>query len=94
MNIITTKRLRDDMAQVVRDLQSGKSVQLSYRHKVIGTLQPINKPAEALRRGSSNAVQQFLENTTFGSVPKTLQTSSYDFKQEVSELRDKELDLK
>ena len=46
MSTITTKQLRDGMAQVVRDLQNGKSVQLSYRHKIIGVLQPVDEPAQ------------------------------------------------
>lgn len=91
MATITTKQLRNDMAQVVRDLQNGKSIQLSYRHKVIGVLQPVGESPKALRRGSSNAVQQFLDVATFGSIPKRLQTSSKSFKQEISEFRDHDL---
>ena len=91
MSTITTKQLRDGMAQVVRDLQNGKSVQLSYRHRVIGILQPVDEPAKAQRRGSSDAVQQFLIAATFGPIPKALRTSSKSFKQEVAELRDGDL---
>jgi antitoxin (DNA-binding transcriptional repressor) of toxin-antitoxin stability system len=91
MSTITTKQLRARMAQVVRDLQNGKSVQLSYRHKVIGVLQPINESPKALRRGSSGAISQFLNTNPFTSIPAELQASSMSFEQEVAELRDRDL---
>jgi antitoxin (DNA-binding transcriptional repressor) of toxin-antitoxin stability system len=91
MTTITTKQLRDDMAQIVRDLQNGKSVQLSYRHKIIGVLQPVSESAKALRRGSSGAIRQFLDTDPFASIPEELHASSRSFEQEISELRDQDL---
>ena len=41
MSIISTKQLRENMPQVIYDLRQGESIQLSYRHSVIGVLQPI-----------------------------------------------------
>jgi len=79
------------MAQVVRDLQNGKSVRLNYRHRVIGILKPIDEPPQALRRGSFGAVQQFLKAASFGPIPPKLRTSSRSFKQEVTELRESDL---
>jgi antitoxin (DNA-binding transcriptional repressor) of toxin-antitoxin stability system len=91
MSTITTKQLRDDMANVVRELQKGKSVQLSYRHKVIGTLQPAARPGAAMRRGSAGAVQRFLSTSPFRGAPQRLQASTKSFKQEIAELRDNDL---
>ncbi len=75
------------MAQVVRDLQDGKSVQLSYRHKVIGVLQPINAPGQPLRRGSPEAIRQGLKNLRSIVVPDLIQHDPRSLKEQVSELR-------
>ncbi len=77
------------MAKVVRDLQNGKSVQLSYRHKIIGTLQPAGSASP--RRGSPQTVHHFLSQDSFGPIPKKLQGATTSFKQEIAELRHKEL---
>lgn len=79
------------MAEVISKLKSGQVVQLSYRQKIIGSLQPVEQPSQPLRRGSSYAVSQFLGSAHFGVVPKKLQTSTKSFKQELSELRDTDL---
>ena len=78
------------MAEVIRDLQNGKSVQLSYRHKIIGTLEPVQPAPTPTRRGSAQTVQNFLNQANFGPIPQKLQNSSKDFKQEIAELRQHE----
>lgn len=87
MSIITTKQLRNNMAGVVMQLQKGKSVKLSYRHKVIGVLKPVDDPVKPLRRGSAVALQSFIKTTDFGNIPKGLKVTSQNFKQKISELR-------
>jgi antitoxin (DNA-binding transcriptional repressor) of toxin-antitoxin stability system len=94
MSIITTKHLRENMSQVIDNLQRGESVQLSYRHKVIGTLQPIARKPVAQRRGSASAVQQFLRSASFGAIPLPVRQSRRTFKQELADLRDHDLAAK
>lgn len=91
MSIITTKQLRENMPQVVRNLQMGQPVQLSYRHRVIGTIQPVQLVTMPLRRGSAKAVQAFLESASFGHIPHQLRESTTTFKDQVSELRSHKL---
>jgi hypothetical protein len=86
MNTITTKQLRHSMAQVIEDLQNGKSVQLSYRRKIIGSLQPALSATPG-RRGSAHAVAHFLKQADFGSIPTHLQHSGISFKQQINGLR-------
>ena len=94
MSIITTKQLRDDMARVVNDLKNGKSVQLSYRHKIIGVLQPVEEKTKVLRRGSSEAVRRYLNTNKFVSMTDNLIGSPKNFKQEIAELRDRDISKK
>jgi antitoxin (DNA-binding transcriptional repressor) of toxin-antitoxin stability system len=94
MSTITTKQLRENMPQVVRDLQKGKPIQLSYRHKIIGVLQPAQAIATPLRRGSFTAIQSFLESADFGPIPIDLQTPSLNIKQQIAKLRTHDLDSK
>lgn len=91
MSTISTKYLRNNMAEVISKLKSGQVVQLSYRQKIIGSLQPVVQPGQPLRRGSSYAVRQFLSSAQFGPIPSNLQNSTKSFKQELSELRDNDL---
>lgn len=91
MSTITTKQLRDNMAEVIRNLEKGQSVQLSYRHKVIGTLQPAKTAAAPERRGAPQTVQAYLERADFGPIPQKLQASPQGFKQQLDELRKQEL---
>lgn len=87
MSTITTKQLRDNMSQVIRDLEKGKSVQLSYRHKIIGTLQPIDAPAQALKRGSSGAIQKGLESLKTAFTADHISLDSRSIKEQVAEMR-------
>ena len=91
MRIITTKQLRDNMAEVIHNLQKGQSVQLSYRHKVVGILQPVATPPQAERRGSAVAVGQFLSSVDFGTIRPALRETTKSFKQEVAALRQNDL---
>ena len=87
MNTITTKQLRDNMSQVIHDLGLGKSIQLSYRHKVIGVLQPVDAPSQALRRGSPEAIRQGLRSLQDIVVPDSVQHDPRSIKEQVSDLR-------
>ena len=91
MSVITTKQLRENMPKVVHDLQQGKSVQLSYRHKVIGVLEPVKVQDGALRRGSAQAVQRFLRAANFGIIPSKLQNSRLSVKEQIAQLRSRDL---
>ncbi len=82
------------MPQVVRDLQNGKPIQLSYRHKVIGVLQPAQAVAMPLKRGSFTAIQSFLAAADFGPIPIGLQTSKLSIKQQLAKLRARDLSSK
>lgn len=75
------------MPRVVRDLQNGKPIQLSYRHKIIGTLQPVQLKAPSMRRGSAESVQNFLSTVDFGTMPKSLKDLDMNFKAQLAELR-------
>ena len=61
MNTITTRQLRETMSKVVNDLQQGMPISLSYRHKIIGIIQPVNVSKVTLRRGSPQAIRQGLK---------------------------------
>lgn len=91
MSTITTKQLRENMSQVVRDLQNGKPVQISYRRKIIGTLQPVQSTSKSLRRGSAKAIQNFLASVDFGSIPSELQNTAVSAKQQIAILRNDDL---
>ena len=94
MSTITTKQLRENMAKIVSGLQQGESVQLSYRHKIIGVLQPIEAKPVPQRQGSAIAIQHFLNKANFGSIPPKLRQSKRSFKQEVADLRSRDLTSK
>jgi antitoxin (DNA-binding transcriptional repressor) of toxin-antitoxin stability system len=87
MRTITTKQLRDNMSQVIDDLKIGNTISLSYRHKVIGLLQPVDKPGQALRRGSPKAIRQGLKNLKSMMVPISVQNDSRSLKKQISEIR-------
>lgn len=87
MSTITTKQLRENMSQVIRDLSLGNSIQLSYRHKVIGVLQPVDTPGQPLRRGSPVAIRQGLEYLRTMKVPDYVRHDPRSVKEQISELR-------
>lgn len=60
MQTLTTKQLRENLSAVIDQLKNGQAVQLSYRRKVIGILQPANVQPQALRRGSPEAIRSGL----------------------------------
>lgn len=75
------------MAQVMRDLQQGKPVQLSYRHKIIGVIHPAHNQPLAIRKGSSQAIQNYLKVADFGTIPTELKNSKLTVKQQIADLR-------
>ncbi len=60
MQTLTTKQLRENLPTVIEQLRQGYSVQLTYRRKVIGVLQPTERSPEVVRRGSSAAIKSGL----------------------------------
>lgn len=77
------------MAQVIRDLRQGKSVQLSYRHSVIGILQPIQVAHKTPRRGSPEAIRQGLYNLQSRTVSDYASNDLRSIKEQVAEIRDR-----
>jgi hypothetical protein len=92
MSTITTKQLRENMPQVIRDLKLGKPVRLSYRHRIIGTLQPVQPANKSLRRGSPEAILSTLESIELGSTASEVRESNKTFKEEIHELREQDLE--
>lgn len=92
MSIITTKQLRENMSQVINDLKQGRSVQLSYRHKVIGILQPVDGSQPSLRRGSPEAVRRGLLSLQGLEVPKATRNDSRSIKDQITDIRTKKYD--
>ena len=92
MKTITTKQLRDNMSQVIDDLKIGNSISLSYRHKVIGLLQPVDIPGQALRRGSPEAIRRGLKNLQTMVVHSSAQDDPRSIKEQISEIRSRKYD--
>ena len=91
MGTITTKQLRENMSQVVRDLQNGKAVRLSYRHKVVGVIQPTQAMDVAHRRGSAQTILRTLGSINFGPTTSKVRDSNKTLKEEIRELRERDL---
>ncbi len=89
MSVITTKQLRDNMSQVINDLRQGRSVQLSYRHTVIGVLQPVQATSKTLRRGSPEAIRVGLHGLRDIFIPDDTSKDTMGIKEQITELRDK-----
>lgn len=79
------------MSQVISDLETGKSVQLSYRHRIIGVLQPVHYAKRPLRRGSSEAILSTIKSIDLGRAAPGLQDSKKSIKEEIRELRERDL---
>jgi antitoxin (DNA-binding transcriptional repressor) of toxin-antitoxin stability system len=88
MSTITTKQLRENMSQVIRDLRQGKSVQLSYRHSIIGVLQPIQVANQTLKRGSPQAIRKGLYDLKAVVLPDSVSKDTRSIKEQIAELRD------
>jgi antitoxin (DNA-binding transcriptional repressor) of toxin-antitoxin stability system len=89
MSTITTKQLRENMSEVIRDLRLGKSVQLSYRHSIVGILQPIKVASSTPLRGSSEAIHRGLNGLRDLSVPTAADKNPRSIKEQIAELRNK-----
>lgn len=90
MTTITTKQLREDMPRVVRTLQSGRPITLTYRRQVIGTIQPSDPKAEPLRKGSAAAVLNFLETADF-KVAEAVRNDPRSIKEQIAEMRGRDI---
>ena len=75
------------MPQVIRDLRQGKSVQLSYRHSIIGVLQPIQAANQTLERGSALAIRQGLDSLRGLSVAATTSNDARSIKEQLADIR-------
>jgi hypothetical protein len=88
MSTITTKQLRENMPKVIRELGMGKTIRLSYRHRVIGVLQPIQVASQTLRRGSPEAIRHELYNLREMFVTDYISEDTRSIKEQIIELRD------
>ncbi len=89
MGTITTKQLRDNMSQVISDLRQGKSVQLSYRHSIIGVLQPLQEASQTLRRSSPEAIREGLNGLKDMFIPDNASKDTRSIKEQLTDLRDR-----
>ena len=89
MSTITTKQLRDNMSQVISDLKQGRSVQLSYRHSVIGVLQPVQVGSQTPRRGSPEAISVGLHGIRGMFIPDNASKDTRTIKEQITEMRDR-----
>lgn len=89
MGTITTKQLRENMSQVINDLRQGKSIQLSYRHSIIGVLQPIQVASQTSRRGSPEAIRQGLHSLRSMRISDNARKDTRSIKEQIAELRDR-----
>jgi len=78
------------MPKVISDLHKGKSIQLTYRHKIIAILRPANIGKEPLQRGSPAALRHFLASNPLPKVPDSVRLNKKSIKQQIRELRDKD----
>lgn len=92
MTTYTTKQVRENMPQLIRELQSGKAVQITYRRKPVAIMQPLQNGQIPLRRGSPQAISQFLATADFGPIPDEVRNSRLTIKQEIAELRNRDLE--
>jgi antitoxin (DNA-binding transcriptional repressor) of toxin-antitoxin stability system len=88
MDTLTTKQMRENMPEVIRLLDSGRPVRLTYRHKTIGTIQPAPAAAPP-RRGSAEAVRQGLAALKDLHVPDEVKNDPRNIKEQIAELRDR-----
>ena len=77
------------MPAAIRALKRGQSIQLTYRRRIIGTLQPHSPASKPLRRGSSEAILQALQSIQDLAIPAVTQQDQRSYKEQLAELRDK-----
>lgn len=87
---MTTKQLRQNMPEVVKELAKGNRLELTYRGRVIGVLEPTDAagqlPARPMRRGSPEAILDFIENNTW-DVPERVRNDKRPIKEIIAEMR-------
>jgi antitoxin (DNA-binding transcriptional repressor) of toxin-antitoxin stability system len=89
---ITTKELRSEMSRVVGDLKRGKSYTLNYRRKAVAQLQPVGHNRVRMRRGSPEAIAEFLRrDKPFGEIPERLRRSDESVKDQIKRMRDEDI---
>ena len=94
MSTITTKQLRENMPSVIRDLRLGKSVQLSYRHNIIGVLTPIAAAKQTYRAGSPEAIRKSLQNLKEANLIDNDGNETSNLKKQIAEIRETKYDSK
>ncbi len=62
---MTTKQLREHMADALAGLERGTAIRLTYRHRDVGILMPIAQSSGRPVRGSAAAVHDYLSRTSF-----------------------------
>lgn len=84
---LTTKQLREDMPRAISELQQGNPITLTYRHKVVGTIEPAQVDKPAPRRGDLQAFLEFMKNTDFG-WPEHIKNDPRDTVELVKEMKE------
>lgn len=77
------------MPRVVRALRHGQPVTLTYRHKVIGTIQPATGGSTPLR-GSPEAIRRGFLALDNLHVPDEVKNDPRSMKQRLAELRERD----
>lgn len=81
------------MPEVINALREGKSIRLTYRRKLIGTIGPEPSKSKTLRRGSPEAILHAARTLDFG-VPESVKNDSRPIKEQIAEMRDRDLGVR
>lgn len=84
---LTTKELRENMPRAIATLQQGTPIELTYRHKVVGVIEPAQNYKPAPRRGDPKAFVEFMKNTDFG-VPEHLKNDPRHITEIIAEAKE------
>lgn len=87
---LTTKQLREDMPRVITTLEQGTPIQLTYRHKIVGTIEPAQHYEPVPRRGDAKAFADFMKNTDFG-VPDYLKNDPRHVTEIIAEAKEQRM---
>lgn len=78
------------MPRVITTLEQGTPIQLTYRHKVVGVIEPTQHYQPAPRRGDAKAFAEFMKNTDFG-VPDYLKNDSRHVTEIIAEAKEQRM---
>lgn len=72
---MTTKQLREHMADALAGLERGTAIRLTYRHRDVGILMPIEQSPGRPVRGSAAAVHDYLSHVSFNEFTESAETT-------------------